>query len=67
MTSREWIETNLVVNNEDAIDWGNGIFTPVDNFVDFFDVDIQNALDNNDDVIQAIKNNDDGKGFYDLI
>jgi len=68
MTFEEWIRENLVIDSyDDAIDWGEGTFTPVVYFIEMFEDVAQKALDNNEDVRQAIYDNDNGRGFKDLI
>ena len=62
----EWVKANLVVEG-DVINWNNGIYTPVDAFVDMFGVVISTALAEGRDVRQAIRNADNGRGFAALV
>ena len=70
MTAEQWIRANLTVIHdgyEDVIDWGNGIYTPVGIFVTMFGTVIQDAIDTGSDVREAIRNNDNGRGFASLV
>ncbi|MCM3783664.1 hypothetical protein M3231_11835 [Neobacillus mesonae] len=74
----DWIKQNYTIGTLDVIGecivWGNGfqyygIFTPVDKFVEMFGETIRNALENGEDVKEAIRNSDPGnlRGFNDII
>lgn len=67
----EWIRSNLMIlidkDEGEVIDWGNGVFTPVGVFVDMFGEIIQNAINNDQDVRQAIRDNDNNRGFANLL
>lgn len=70
MTTEVWIKANFNVVNDgmgDVISWGNGVYTPLPSFITMFDNVIQTAISVNGDVIQAIKDNDNGRGFTNLV
>ena len=70
MIAEEWIRANLPVvfdGDEDIIDWGNNVYTPIRAFLSMFENIVQNALDRNQDVRQAIRDNDNGRGFAGLV
>lgn len=82
MNSKEWINNNLNVVpfriNEwdepvDAISWispqGYQIYTFVDAFVEMFGLAIEDAIENGNDVRQAIKDSDPDnmKGFNEIL
>ena len=67
---QEWIRANLrlaVGPDGDVIDWDNGIYTPVDAFVDMFGVVISTAQSEGRDVRQAIRHADNGRGYASLV
>ena len=73
-----WIKQNYTVGRLDVLGecivWGNGhifygIYTPIDRFIEMFGDAIQAALDNGDDVREAIRATDpeNEKGFNDIL
>ena len=54
-------------NGTNVISWREGIYTPVTSFYAMFGNVIQEALDSNKDVRQAIRDADNGRGFADII
>lgn len=78
MSEEQWIKQNYTTGTLDilgeCIVWGNGtqyygIYTPVDKFIEMFGGVIKTALDNGDDVKEAIRASDpeNGKGFNDIL
>ena len=71
MTAQEWVSSNFDIDydilGEPAIDWGNGIYTPVAAFVSMFGIAIEAAIAANEDVRAAIRAVDNGRGFASLV
>lgn len=69
--AEQWIKSNLkVIEDEDykmIIDWKNGIFTPLNTFIDLFGEIIIQAINENKDVKQSIAESDNGRGYAKLI
>jgi len=66
----EWIKQNLNVimfDGQKTIDWGKGILTPLDKFINMFGETINDAINENKNVKQKIKENDKGRGYAELI
>ena len=66
----EWILNNLNVVEEDDvsfINWGNGLMTEISIFISMFGDIIEQAINTNENVRQAIADNDNGRGYADLI
>jgi len=67
MLDIEWINDNLIITNEDEINWGKGIYTPVSSFLEYFGEIIRSAILIGEDVRKAISDSDSGRGFSELI
>ncbi|MFU1798703.1 hypothetical protein ACM1RC_33025 [Paenibacillus azoreducens] len=78
MTPNEWIRANYYVVDHDimgtVIVWGNqqgfyAIYTPIDKFIEFFEVPMKEALQARTDVKQAIRDSDpeNVRGFNELL
>lgn len=69
--AEQWIRENLKVVSgwlpSDAIMWGNNSLTEIPNFISMFGSVIETAIANGTDVRQAIAENDNGRGYANLI
>lgn len=78
MSAYEWVKNNYMTGSLDVIGecivWGDGrmfygIYTPIDKFIEMFGGVIQSAIDNGEDVKEAIRaaDPDDARGFNNIL
>ncbi|MDU4696382.1 MAG: hypothetical protein E6Y08_11240 [Paenibacillus sp.] len=74
INAEQWLRSTYEIvqpewDDKDTIYWGNGIYTTISNFLLMFGEVIQLALDDNQDVKEAIRNSDpqNVKGFNDIL
>lgn len=71
--AEEWVISNLnvvpspAVDNELAIYWGDESYTDLKVFIEMFGSVINEALASKTDVRKAISENDNGRGYADVI